>query len=331
VKERDVTDRILDLAVIGAGPCGLAVGVAARQAEMTAAIFDRGNVTNGLLGYPIGMTFFSTPENLEIGGLPFICAAAKPTREEALKYYRRIAQHFDLDIRAYEEVVGVTGERGAFSLTTRRRSGAGAAHRARCVVVATGYFDTPNLLDVPGEDLPNVTHYFREPHPYFDQRCIVVGGGNSAAEAALDLFRAGAHVMLVHFLAELDPGIKPWVRPDIENRIRDGSIAARFETRLSEIGPDYVRLRSEKNGAEERLANDWVFAMTGYTPDTSFLRRLGVAVDKATAVPRHDPSSLETNVPGIYIAGVIAAGKDANRLFIENGRFHGEKIVASLR
>lgn len=321
----------LDLAVIGAGPCGLAVGVAARRAGLTAAIFDRGNVAHALIGYPIGMTFFSTPENLEVGGLPFVCAGAKPTRDEALKYYRRVAQYFELDMRAYEEVLSVSGKLGEFTLTTRKRTGEEATHRARRVVVATGNLDTPNLLGAPGEDLPNVTHYYREPHPYFDQRCLVIGGGNSAAEAALELHRAGAHVTLVHFLSELDRGLKPWVRPDIENRIREGAIAARFETRVTEIGPDYVRLRSERNGAEERLANDWVFAMTGYAPDTSFLRRLGVTVDEATGVPQHDPETMETNVPGLYIAGVIAAGYDANRLFIENGRHHGEQIVGALR
>ncbi len=322
--------QTLDLAVIGAGPCGLAVGVAARRVDIAAAIFDRGNVANALLGYPIGMTFFSTPENLEIGGLPFVCAGAKPTRDEALKYYRRVAQYFELDMRAYEEVVSVTGKLGEFTLTTRKRTGEEGTHRARRVVVAIGNLDTPNLLGVPGEDLPNVTHYFREPHPYFDQRCLVIGGANSAAEAALELHRAGAHVTLVHFLPELDRGLKPWVRPDIENRIREGAIAARFETRVTEIGPDYVRLRSERNGAEERLANDWVFAMTGYAPDTSFLRRLGVTVDEATGVPQHDPATMETNVPGLYIAGVIAAGNDANRLFIENGRYHGAKIVSAI-
>lgn len=325
------TAETLDLAVIGAGPCGLAVGVAAKRAGLTAAIFDRGNVANALLEYPIGMTFFSTPENLEIGGLPFVCAGAKPTREEALKYYRRVAQYFELDIRAYEEVVSLSGKIGEFTLTTRRRTGEQVKHRARRVAVATGNLDTPNLLGVPGEDLPNVTHYYREPHPYFDQRCLVIGGGNSAAEAALELRRAGAQVTLVHFLSGFDPGLKPWVRPDIENRIREGAIAARFETRVIEIGPDSVRLRSERNGAEERLANDWVFAMTGYAPDTTFLRRLGLAVDEATGVPQHDPETMETNVPGIHIAGVIAAGYEANRLFIENGRYHGERIVAAIR
>ncbi len=324
------SEPIFDIAVIGAGPCGLAVGVAAEQAGLSAAIFDRGNVANGLIAYPIGMTFFSTAENLEVGGLPFICAGAKPTREEALKYYRRVAQYFNLDIRGYHDVFDVSGGRGAFTLRTRHRSG-GAEYRARHVVVATGYFDTPNLLSVPGEDLPNVTHYYREGHPYFDQRCVVVGGGNSAAEAALDLYRSGAHVTLIHFLTELDLGIKPWVRPDIENRIREGAIAARFETRVAEIGPDFVTLNSEANRTEERLPNDWVFAMTGYTPDTTFLQKLGVDVDEVTGIPQHDRTTLETNVPGLFIAGVIAAGYDANRLFIENGKLHGAQIVAALR
>jgi thioredoxin reductase (NADPH) len=283
------------------------------------------------VGYPIRMTFFSTPENLEIGGIPFVCSGPKPTRDEALTYYRRAAQHYGLRILTYEEVLGVGGAEGDFSVRSRRRVGGERTYRTRHIVVATGYFDTPNLLNVPGEELPKVTHYYREAHPYYDQDCLVIGGGNSAVEAALELWRAGARVQMVHFLDRFDSGVKPWVRPDIENRLQEGSIAVRFRSRVAEIGSDYVVVRSDETGAEERVANDWVFAMTGYTPDSRFLRRLGVEVDEDSGVPRHDPGTMETNVPGIFIAGVLAAGFDANRIFIENGKLHGEALVAKIR
>ena len=324
------TEEVLDIAVIGAGPCGLAVGVAAKSAGLAYALFDRGNVAHSLVGFPFGMTFFSTAEKLEIGGLPFVCSGEKPTREDALKYYRRVAQHHELEIRAYTEVLDVQGERGDFTLSTRKRSGEEITHRARHVVVATGNFDTPNLLDVPGEELPKVAHYYREAHPYFDQDCLVIGGGNSAVEAALDLHRAGARVTMAHFLSEFDSGLKSWVRPDIENRIKEGSIPARFRTRVAEIGPDYVMLRSEENGSTNRLDNDWVFALTGYTLDIPFLHQIGLEIDAETGVPQFDSQTMETNVPGIYVAGVIIAGLNANKIFIENGRFHGERIVEAL-
>lgn len=324
-------DGNLDLAVVGAGPCGLAVGVAAAQAGLDCLLFDRGCVVNSLVGYPVRMTFFSTPENLEIGDIPFVCSGTKPTRDEALTYYRRAVQHYGLRVHTYEEVRGIEGAKGDFAVRSRRRDGEERTYRARHVVVATGYFDTPNRLNVPGEDLPKVTHYYREAHPYYDQDCLVIGGGNSAVEAALDLWRAGARVTMVHFLDSFDSGVKPWVRPDIENRTKEGSIAVRFQTRVAEIGSGYAILRGVETGVEERIANDWVCAMTGYTPDTRFLRRLGVEVDEKSGVPRHDPETMETNVPGVFIAGVLAAGFDANRIFIENGKLHGAALVAAIR
>lgn len=320
----------IDLAIVGAGPCGLAVGVAAARAGLSARLFDRGCVVNAIVGYPIAMTFFSTPENLEIGDVPFVTAATKPGRSEALTYYRRVARHFDLDVRQYEEVVGVEGGPGDFEVRTRRNASVDGVHRARHVVVATGYFGNPNMLHVPGEELPKVSHYYREAHPYYDQDCLVIGGGNSAVEASLDLWRAGARVTLVHIFEALDAGVKPWVRPDIENRIEEGSIVAHFRTRILEISAERVLLRHEEDDAERSIANDWVFAMTGFTPDTAFLRRLGIEVDERTGVPTHDPASMETNVPGIFVAGVLVAGNDANRIFIENGRHHGDVIVSGL-
>ncbi len=259
----DIRNHTLDLAIVGAGPCGLAVGVAASRAGLRSVVFDRGCIVNAIVGYPIGMTFFSTPENLEVGGVPFVCARDKPSRAEALTYYRRVAQHFRLPVRQYEEVTGVEGAPNDFSVSTRTGVGKESVYRAKYVVVATGYFDTLNLLGVNREDLSKVTHYYQQAHPYFDQDCLVVGGGNSAVEAALDLWRAGARVTLVHFLENFDPGVKPWVRPDIENRVREGSIAARFRTRVTEIDSGHVTLRGETDG-----------------------------------VPRHDAETMETNVPG---------------------------------
>lgn len=323
-------EKPLDVAVIGAGPCGLAAGIAVGRSGSSCVLFDRGCVVNAVVRYPIGMTFFSTAEKLEIGQIPFVCAASKPSRAEALAYYRRVSQHYRLDIRQYEEVQEIQGRAGAFQLRTRKRGGEEARYVARSVVVATGYFDTPNLLDIPGENLPNVAHYYREAHPYFDQDCLVIGGGNSAVEAALDLWRAGARVTLVHFLDEFDKSVKPWVRPDIENRVKEGSIQAHFRARVIGIGPTHVDLRSETDGREWRLDNDWVFAMTGYSPDTYLLRAIGVEVDPRTGVPAHDPETMETNVPGVFIAGVIAAGFDANRIFIENGRHHGDRIATAI-
>ena len=320
------TDPV-DLAIVGAGPCGLAAAIAAERAGLSHVVFDRGGVVSALVGYPLKMTFFSTAEKLEIGDVPFVCSGDKPTRDEALKYYRRVAQHFRLRLRLYEEVVAVEGGAGTFTLRTRRRHGEEGMYGARCVAIATGYFDRPNRLDVPGEDLPKVTHYFREAHPYFDQDCVVIGGGNSAVEAALELYRVGARVTLVHFLDALDPGVKPWVRPDVENRIRNGEIAHRFRHRVVEIRAREVVLRDETTGEAERMPNDWVFAMTGYAPDTAFLQTMGVRVDAQTGVPAHDPETFETNVPGLFIAGVLAAGFDANKIFIENGRWHGEPIA----
>ncbi len=323
--------QIIDIAVVGAGPCGLGVGVAARQRGVSCTLFDKGCLTRSLTLYPQQMRFFSTPERLELGGLPFITIEDKPTRREALKYYRRVAEHFELDVRQYTAVESVRRTGDGFELDTRLRTGEEAVHAARNVVIATGYFDTPNLLRIPGEELPNVFHYFQEADPFYGQRCVVVGAGNSAVDAALELYRAGAEVSLVHFADRLDPGVKPWVLPDIENRLKAGDITARWRTRLTGIGLDHVTLWSEETGETERLPNEWVFAMTGYRPDPVLLRSLGVEIDDATGIPVHDPTTMETDVPGVFIAGVIVAGYDANKIFIENGRHHGPRIVEAVR
>lgn len=320
----------LDLAVVGAGPCGIAVGVAARQQGLSCVLFDKGAVTQGMMDHPTYTTYFSGPEKLEIAELPFTTAGDKPTRREALRYYRRVVRYFGVEVRQYEEVVRIDGLHGDFTLHTRRLSGDEHTLRARNVVVATGYYETPNRLDCAGAELPKVKYYFDEPFGYFDQDVVVVGGGNSAADAALTCWREGARVTLVHLFGELDRGVKPWVRPDIDNRIAEGSIPALWRHRVVVVGPDRVEVEHLETGARQVLKNDWVLAMIGYLPDTAFLRALGVRIDEETGIPAHEPATMQTNVPGVYVAGVLAAGYDANKIFIENGKLHGPLIVADV-
>lgn len=319
-----------ELAVIGAGPCGLGVGVAAREQGIDCTILEKGCITRCIAGYPTYGHFFSTTDKLEIGGVPFIAAGDRPSRREALKYYRRVVRHFGLDVRQFEEVVGVERVSDGFRLRTERGEGRAGTYGARAIVVATGYWDTPNLLGVPGEVLPTVTHYYREGLPYYGTDCVVVGGGNSAVEAALDLFRSGARVTLVHFADRLDPGVKPWVLPDIGGRIEKGEIRVAWRTRIERIEPGLLRLRSEEDGSIREIANEFVFAMTGYTPDPWLLRELGVTIDAATGIPVHDPDTMETDVAGVFIGGVVAGGNRPNRIFIENGREHGPRIVRAV-
>ncbi len=321
---------MLDVAVVGAGPCGIAVGAAARKRERRAVLFDRGCVTSSLVGYPYYMSFFSTSDRLEVGGIPFSTPEPNPTRREALVYYRSVVRHFEIDVHQYEEVTEITGEKGDFTVHTRRRDGREERHGARVVVIATGSFHAPNYLGVPGEDLAKVRHYYREPYPYFDQDVLVVGGGNSAVEAALELYRNHARVTLVHFETDLDPGVKPWIVPDIRNRLEKGQVAVHWRSRVEEIRAGSVILREEGTGRTTELANDWVLAMTGWRSDPHLLRELGVTVDDESGVPSHDPETMETDVPGVFIAGVLAAGHDANKIFIENGRMHGERILEAL-
>ena len=323
--------NIIDIAVVGAGPCGLAVGAAARLAGLEAVLFDRGCITSSIVDYPTYMTFFSTPERLELEDVPFVVAADKPTRREALVYYRRVARHFGLRIRQYEEVIEIEGAEGDFTVITRTRDDSEHRTRARVVVLATGALAEPNLLGIPGEESDKVFHTFREPLPYSDQDVLVVGGGNSAVEAALDLFRAGARVTIVHFEDRFDRGVKPWILPDITNRIESGEVDVYWRTRLTCIKPRTVHVRHSDSGEERQIRNDWVFAMTGWRPDHAFLRRLGVGVEDGTGIPTHSADTMETNVPGVFLAGVLVAGNHANRIFIENGRDHGRLIVSAVQ
>jgi thioredoxin reductase (NADPH) len=318
-----------DVLVIGAGPTGLACAISAQRNGLRVVLVDKGCLTNSLFNYPAHMTFFTTPELLEIGNMPFSSPNQKPSRSEALEYYRKVAEHYDLDIRQYENVDGVTGSDDDFSVHTTDKFGRKLIHHAHKLIVSTGYYDLPNYLDIPGEDLPKVKHYYHEPHPYFDQDVLVIGGKNSAAIAALDLWRHGARVTLVHRGAELHRHIKYWIKPDIENRIKNGEVVAHLSSTVSEITEDSVTLLTP--GGPKVIPNHFVFALTGYHPDFGFIESLGIRLDEANArCPVCDPTTLESNVPGIYLAGVVVAGERTNEIFIENGRFHGDLIAKDL-
>jgi len=316
----------IDIAVVGAGPCGLAAAISARRAGLNAVVFDGDCVVSSITQYPTYATFFSTAEKLSLGGLPFVTTGEKPSRRDALAYYRAVVRYFEIPVRQYEPVSRIDGRDDAFVVRTTHR-GAERETAARAVVIATGYWGSPNKLGVPGENLPHVTHAYREGHYAFQQDAVVVGGGNSAAEAALDLWRAGARVTLVHFGPTFDKKIKPWVLPDFTNRVAEGSIAVRWNSRVTEIGAGDVTLEST-DGLLSTIPADHVFLMTGFAPSVGLLRDMGVTIDPTTGIPSHDPQTLETNVPGVFIAGVVVAGYDANKVFIENGRFHGDQIVA---
>lgn len=314
--------------VVGAGPCGLAAAVALQQAGLPVVSFDQGSVASSIASYPVYMNFFSTAEKIAIAGLPFPLASEKPSRRDALAYYRTVVTHFGLDVRQYEPVEKVWRRRDAFVVHSRPQGGDVVETVARALVVATGYFGSPNLLHVPGESLPHVSHLYREGHEAFQRDAVVVGAGNSAAEAALDLWRCGARVTLVHFGPTFDKNIKPWVLPDLLNRIKDGSIQVRWNTRLTAIEAGRVHL--EGADGPGILPAQHVFLMTGFTPNNGLLETLGVQVDSQTGVPAHDHATMETNVPGVYIAGVLSSGFDANKVFIENGRGHGAVIAKAV-
>jgi thioredoxin reductase (NADPH) len=330
---------VRDVLIVGAGPSGLATAIAAKQQGLDYVVIEKGVLVNSIFNFPTHMVFFTTPELLEIGGLPLVSPFDKPTRLESLRYYRRVVDAYQLQISFHEEVVAIerdAGEAGTaagageavFAVTTRTGRGAQRVRYAHAVVLAIGYFDIPNYLGVPGEDLPHVSHYYTDAHPYYRHRVVVVGGKNGAAEAALELFRAGVKVTLVHRHATLGDSIKYWVRPDIENRIKEGSIAARFDATVVEITPTAVVI--EQNGAREEIPAEGVFLLTGYHPDAELMRRAGIQCDPETLAPAMNAETFETNVPNIFLAGGAIAGKATGNIFIENGRFHGEKIIKVL-
>ena len=321
---------MLDLVIVGAGPSGLATAIAAGQAGLDYLVLEKGVLVNSIYGFPAHMVFFTTPELLEIGGVPLVSPYEKPTRIEALRYYRRVCDKFELRVELGRVVTTVTRDSGAGVFTIASEAGGLRAEdvHARAVVMATGYFDHPNRLGVPGEDLPHVSHYYGDAHSSYRQRVVVVGGKNSAAEAALELYRSGASVTLVHRRATLGASIKYWVKPDIDNRIAEGSIAARFNAHVLEITRDAVMV--ETGGAREALPADRVLLLTGYHADFDLLRACGATIDADTGVPTYDPATLESNVPNLFFAGGVVAGKDTAPIFIENGRFHGERLVKVL-
>jgi thioredoxin reductase (NADPH) len=320
--------EIYDVLVIGAGPTGMACAIEAQRAGFSAVLIEKGCLVNSLFHYPANMVFFTTPELLEIGDIPFPSAHQKPTRPEALEYYRAVADHYKLNIRQYEKVEKVNGSDNDFHIVARARHGQ-REYRARKLVVATGYYDLPNLMGIPGEELPKVFHYYHEPHPYYDCDVMVIGGKNSAAIAALELWRRGARVTLVHRHAGMHQNVKYWIKPDIENRIKNGEIKAYFNSCVQAIEPEYVVIESSEG--KIRLPNDFVFALTGYHPDYDLLRSLGVRLAPADCRPECDPKTLESNAPGVYLAGVIVAGSKTSEIFIENGRFHGKQIAEDLK
>jgi len=315
-----------DTLIAGAGPIGLACAVSAKRHGVDPLVIDAGPVVNSVVRYPVGMTFFTTPEKMEIGGHPFACAGQKATREEALKYYRGVARNEGLRVRPFVRLTGAERKDGAIQCVLDTRAGEERVTTRR-LVLATGYFDHPNLLGVPGEDLPHVSHYFDEPHRGFALDVVVIGGKNSAVEAALELYRAGARVTLVYRGKEFPPTIKYWVRPDIENRIKAGEIAARFDAQVERITNDTVVTKQGRK--EEAIPARCVYALTGYHPDFDLFKRMGIALDAKTLRATVDPETRETNVPGIYMVGSIAAGRAISEIFIENGRFDGEKIFGS--
>ncbi len=326
---------VRDLLIVGAGPSGLSAAIAAKRRGLDYQVVEQGVLVNSIYRFPPQMVFFTTPELLEIGGLPFMSPFEKPTRHEALNYYRKVVDTHDLQICYGEAVLSVEVEQDGgsddgqpqdriFVVETRSNRGVRRARLARHVVMAIGYYDHPVLIGVPGEDLPHVHHYYGEPHPHYRQRVVIVGGGNSAAESALEMYRAGAHVTLVHRAPAHKSTIKYWVRPDIENRIKEGSVGARFGTCVTAITPTTILLDGPQG--KEELPADAVYLLTGYRADTDLLVRAGVRLNERDA-PVHDPVTFETNVPGLFVAGGAIAGVDTGTVFIENGRFHGEKIV----
>ena len=325
---------VRDVIIVGAGPSGLASAIALKQLGIDYLCLEKGALVESIRRFPVNMVFFTTPELMEIGGIPLTTPYEKPTRLEALRYYRRVTDAFQLDVQFDETVVaieredGVPDAEGSFAVDTQSARGVRRCVRGRAVVIATGAYDFPNRIGVPGEDLPHVSHYYTQPHPFFRKRVVIAGGKNSAAEAALDLFRAGAGVTIVHRGDTLGDSIKYWVKPDIENRIREGSIASRFNTSIVEIRPTSVVV--VQNGESSEIEADAVFLLTGYRSDTTLLRNAGVDVDPQTCGPVFDPETFETNVKGLYVAGAVVAGVQSGKIFIENGRFHGQQVIDAI-
>jgi len=326
--ERVADMETFDAVVVGAGPTGLACGIELKRRGRSAVLLDKGCVVNSIYDYPTNLVFFTTPELLEIGDIPMTSLNEKPVRAEALKYYRRVADHYQLDIRQYQRAENIAGADGAFVTHSIDMHGCPHQYASKKVILATGYYDVPNMLGVPGEDLPKVIHYYKEPHPYYNHDVVVVGAKNSAAIAALELHWSGARVTLVHRGDAISSKVKYWIKPNIENRIKSGEISAYFRSTIERIHETSVTVRSPDGPVE--LANDFVFALTGYRPDIQFLERHGIRFDPATLRPYTNPETLESDRKGMYLAGVLVAGMHTNEIFIENGRFHGKRIAEAI-
>jgi thioredoxin reductase (NADPH) len=317
-----------DALVVGAGPTGLACGIELQQRGLKTVLIEKGCVVNSIYHYPTNMSFFTTPELLEIGNIPMTSLNDKPNRTEALKYYRKVADHYGLNIHQYERVVRISGHDNAFEVAATDRLGVHHVYGARKIVLSTGYYDVPNLLNVPGEELDKVLHYYKEPHPYYNHDVAVIGAKNSAAIAALELNWTDARVTLIHRGPGISDSVKYWIKPNIENRIKSGEIAAHFHSKVVAITPDSIRVATPDG--EISIANDFVFALVGYQPDLKFLNAAGISLEPETGRPRTNPQTLESTRPGVYLAGVIVAGTHTNEIFIENGRFHGHLIANSI-
>ncbi|WP_028400467.1 YpdA family putative bacillithiol disulfide reductase [Ectobacillus panaciterrae] len=314
--------------IVGGGPCGLAAAIALQNAGIDALVIEKGNIVNAIYHYPTHQTFFSSSEKLEIGGVPFITENRKPVRNQALAYYREVTKRKQLRIHPFEKVDEAVKDNGAFLVRTTKSDGVKKEYRAKYIVLATGYYDSPNYMNVPGEELSKVSHYFKEAHPYFDRDVAVIGGKNSSVDAALELVKAGARVTVLYRGAEYSKSVKPWILPEFDVLVRNGTIAMVFESHVKEITEHTLTYTAGEK--ETAIANDFVFAMTGYHPDHSFLKRMGAEIDPETGRPLYNEETMETNAEGIFIAGVIAAGNNANEIFIENGRFHGDAIAQAI-
>ncbi|WP_053219374.1 YpdA family putative bacillithiol disulfide reductase [Virgibacillus senegalensis] len=314
--------------IIGAGPCGMSAALELKKRGIDPLLIEKGNVVNSIYRYPTHQTFFSSSDRLEIGDIPFITEKKKPVRNQALAYYRTVAERRNLRINRFERVVKVIKKKDFFQIRTKTDKGKEQAYEAEHVIVATGYYDQPRYMGVPGEELPKVMHYFKEAHPYFGQDVVIIGGKNSAVDAALELHKAGANITVIYRGMEYSPSIKPWILPEFASLVRKEIVKMEFNAEVDRITEDEVHYHVE--GKKKIIKNDYVFAMTGYQPDNEFLRGMGIDINPETGEPVHDSETMETNVPNIYIAGVIAAGYNNNKVFIENGRFHGGLIAASI-
>ncbi|EEL51460.1 MULTISPECIES: YpdA family putative bacillithiol disulfide reductase [Bacillus cereus group] len=314
--------------IIGGGPCGLAAAISLQREGIDPLVIEKGNIVNAIYHYPTHQMFFSSSEKLEIGDVAFIIENRKPVRNQALAYYREVVKRKSVRVNAFERVEQVQKDGNIFRVNTMKRDGKKEIYTAKYIVVATGYYDNPNYMNIPGEKLEKVSHYFKEAHPYFDSDVVVIGGKNSSVDAALELVKAGARVTVLYRGGEYSQSIKPWILPEFEALVRNGTIQMQFHAHVKEITEHTLTYTS--NGESFTIQNDFVFAMTGYHPDHSFLTKMGVEIDKETGRPMYTEETMETNIDNIFIAGVIAAGNNANEIFIENGRFHGEAIVKTV-